>query len=134
MSDQCIKENFPHHYIIVVVADNLNSKTPGRLRLKYVPIYFHHDEFMNIEAAMRLSKDKVYKTNRQDAIRIHNCQEMVTTLSMLKISAMSNNGSCHHFYSEYKISDPEKFFDDFVNRANKDERTKKQLMDSIIRL
>ena len=134
MSTECMKENFPHHYIIVVVADNLNSKTPGRLRLKYVPMYYHHNEFISIDAALRLSKDRVYKTTRQDAIRIHNCQEMVTELSMLKISAMANNGSCHHFYSDHKLSNPEKFFDDFVKRANEDERTKKQLMDSIIRL
>ena len=133
MSYLHVQENMPHHYLIVVVVGTLNSSYPNWMRLKYLPIYIHHDELINIENASNLSKDRMYKTGRQDAIRMFNCQQLLSTISTLRMSAMANHGTIHHFYCEEKLSDPEKFFESLVERANKSEHERKKLMDAMVR-
>ena len=127
--------NMPHHYIVSVCMKELSlSKNPGELFMKYRPIYLNHDDIVNIQNAVLLSNDKLFKTNKADAIKIHNCQEIVSTLSGLRISTMANKGSLHHFFTTHKLEAPESFFDDFVKRANTHQQTRNKLMSSMMKI
>ena len=116
----------PHHYIIGVAMRGLHSKNPGEFYLKYGPIYFHHDQIVDIQNAALLSVDKVFKTTSKEAAEVFNCKEFITMFHGLRMAAMANNATLHHFSSEFKLEDYDSWFVNFVKRANKyrDERIK----------
>jgi hypothetical protein len=65
-----------------------------------------------------------------DAIKIADCQDIVGAIHSLKISAMSNQATLHHFSSSDKVQ--EIFFEGLVDRANTNEHDKKLLDNSRI--
>jgi hypothetical protein len=110
------------------------GENPGELFLKYIPLYLNHKDIINLQNAVLLSKDKLFKTQEEEAIRIHNCQKFVTQFILLRLSTIANKGSLHHFFTEDKLKDAESFFDNFVKLANTDEITKEKLMSAMIKL
>lgn len=130
-----VDPNKPHHYIISVCVKELHTKkNPGEFFLKYLPLYIHNNDLINLQNAVLLSEDKLFKTSQEDALRIYNCQKIVTDFILLRLSTIANKGSLHHFFTDHKLSDPEKFFEDFVKRSNKDKRIKDELISSTIKI
>ena len=108
--------DYPHHYFIGVSMHTIMSKTPGKLYLKYGPIYFNHQDLIDIQNAAILINDKLFKTTPKDAMEIHNCTELVNTISMFKISCNVNQCTIHHFSSKEKFDDD--YFEILVDSCN----------------
>jgi hypothetical protein len=120
-----------HHYIIAVcMHDNIKSEKCGQYYLKYGPIYFTHDEIENLRDAIMLSKDEVFKTKEEEALKIYECKDLVASISAFKIACSINKASMHHFSSETEIE--ESFFISMVENAHKIESFKQALKDSIM--
>jgi hypothetical protein len=117
-----VDPKFPHHYIIGVAIHAMTSGTPGKLWLKYGPVYFTNKDVKKVKDACHLSGDKIYtdiyKMTKSDIYRLTDCTELVLSLIGLKMAAEVNQATLHHFSTEIKLPDPEKFFCHFVNSAN----------------
>ena len=126
--------NLPHHYIIGVSVYNTahDSVNWGRLYLKYGPVYFHHDDIVNMQDAALLSVDKVYKTSTKEAAEMFNCKDLAVAITGLKLAASVNQATLHHFSSEFKFDNPDEWFENFVKVANISESTKEKLNDARI--
>lgn len=127
-----VDPNLPHHYIIGVTMKEINTKNPGKIYLKYGPVHFTNQDVENIQDAILLSQDKVFKTTTSESCKIHNCQSLVMALIGMKMAAQANHAILHHFSSKYKIE--EDWFETFVDQANRNKLTKKKLMDAKIKM
>jgi hypothetical protein len=111
-----------HHYIIGVAMYGMNSSTPGKMFLKYGPVYFQNKDVENVGDCLVLSKDKIYKNIYQvkntQLYEMYNCSELIMALTGLRLAAEANNASLHHFSSPEELYNPEKFFEGYVKRAN----------------
>ena len=126
-----IEKNLPHHYMISVAMRTLTEKEPGKIYLKHGPLYFSNDDVMRMQSAAMLSKDKLFKTTSKKALEIFESTELATAISGMKLAAMANNCTIHHFSSKEKISD--EWFETLVDRANKSKDAKKLLEESLRR-
>lgn len=133
MFDLKADPNIPHHYIIGVAITDMRSKNPGQFYLKYGPVYFHHDQIVDIQDAAMLSADKVFKTTSKEAAEAFNCREFVIMFHGLRMAAMANHATLHHFSSEFELENYDDWFVDFVKRANKYREERIKLFDSQIR-
>jgi hypothetical protein len=112
----------PHHYIIGVAIKDMHSKNRGQMYVKYGPLYFTNDDVQNVANAKTLLDDKIYrdiyKMKPGEIYVTTECNEIIMTLIGIKIAARANNATLHHFSSSYELPNAEKFFDDYVERAN----------------
>jgi len=112
----------PHHYIIGVAIRDMRSKNRGQMYVKYGPLYFTNDDVQNVANAKTLLDDKIYRTIYKmkpgEIYKATECNEIIMSLIGMKIASQSNNATLHHFSSSCEIPDAEKFFDDYVERAN----------------
>jgi len=121
-----------HHYIIGVAIHSMRSSHAGEMFLKYGPIYFTNDDVERVQDAALLSVDKVFKTSLKEAASIHDCNDLIMSLTALKLSASANDSSLHHFSCEFEIPDSWNWFDGYVANANKCSSVKGQLADAKI--
>lgn len=129
---------FPHHYIIGVgMHSGLEDPRSGQLYLKYTPVYFQNKDVSNLLDSLTLMCDGlykgIYKTTTKEILNVNDCSELVETISSLKIAAKANNVTLHHFSTECEITEPEEFFERFVERGNNPTGTeRRQLVESIV--
>ena len=121
----------PYHYIIAVSIKDPFSKDYGQLYLKYF-LEFHHEDIEKVRTAVRLSEDRMFPSGitNKEAVQIAECEEIVWSITALKMGAASNQATVHHFSSPEKVDD--KFFEDLVKRANTNKHDKKLLDNSRI--
>jgi len=138
MFDLKIDPKLPHHYIIGVAMHPMKSSMPGKMFLKYGPVYFTNKDVAQVSDSLTLINDeiytKIYNMSPSEIYIMTDCSELVMSMIGLKIAAQANQATIHHFSSEWEVKESENFFDGLVSRANKkDSRERKQLDDSIIR-
>jgi len=122
----------PHHYIIAVGVHSLHSKrNAGKFFLKYRPVYFTNKDIEKVQHALMLSNDKLFKTSKQEAIQSCECDDLVYTLTCVRLGANMNNCTLHHFSSEQPMAEED--FDTIVDLANRSKHSNQLLMKSIIR-
>jgi len=115
-----------YHYLIGVGMKSLRSgKDAGQLFLKYGPIYFTNDDIKNLHSTVLLTKDKLFPTSQTTAAKVFNSEELIHSVSAMKLSVLANNCTMHHFSSKEKLD--EEYFDLLVKTANKSEYNKKLL-------
>jgi len=121
-----------HHYIIAVGIHPMTAKKhSGEMFLKYRPIYFTNDDIENMQHAAMLSIDKLFKTTNQEAIRSVGCEQLSSSLAALKLGAIANQCTLHHFSAEFEITEED--FEVLIKAANVSESSKELLLKSIIR-
>jgi len=126
-----IDPKLPHHYLIGVAMHSLKSgKNAGQMYLKYGPVHFTNKDVVKVVNALMLSDDKLFKTTEKQALKIHGCTELVATIGAMRYSIRANEGTFHHFSSEYEIED--EWFASLVDLANKYESNKELLEKSRI--
>jgi len=116
-----------HHYLIGVAMHGLRAKQKaGQLFLKYGPVYFTNDDVDKVLTAVMLSDDKLFKTSEKEALEIHGCKDLVTNIGAMRMSINVNQGTLHHFSSEYEIDDDSfRLIVDLANRS----KSNKELLD-----
>lgn len=117
-----------HHYIIGVAVKEANSSEPGKLYLKYGPIYFTNKDIMNVGYAKMLSEDQLVKTSVKDSYQVFGCSELAHSIECLLLVTRVNQCSRHHFSSEEKIDDD--WFELLVDLANTNEDMRRKLNES----
>jgi len=121
-----------HHYIIAVAVHPATAgKMAGKMFLKYRPIHFTNDEVEKLQYAAMLSIDKLFKTTNSEAIESVDCQDLVYSLSAMKMGAAANQCTLHHFSSEFEMDDED--LGTIVNAANTSDYFKDKLIKSSIR-
>lgn len=121
----------PHHYIIGVCMSTLNDKVPGKLYLKYNPVYFNNKDIETLRNIIAISTDEVLVTSEKDALNMYpDIKHLVSTITGMKFSCHANHATMHHFSSEFLISD--ELFESFVKSANINENTRRKLYESKI--
>ena len=138
MFDLKVDPENPHHYIIGVAIKDMRSKDPGKMFMKYGPVYFTNDDVEKVGDAMTLSNDKIYTDiYKMKAGEIYNtlgCSAIIMALIGLRFAAQANAATLHHFSVSDALPDAEKFFDGYVERANnKNSSERRGLDDSRIR-
>ena len=118
----------PHHYIIGVGIKSMRSKDPGKMYLKYGPVYYTNDDVVKVRDAKILSEDRLFKTSPSDALLINECSQLVHSLTAMKYSAGANDCTLHHFSSEHKLDDES--FKTLIKAANISKSSMKILKDS----
>jgi hypothetical protein len=128
-----VDPNFPHHYIIGVAMHTLHSKTPGKMFLKYGPVYFTNDDVERVGDSIILSKDKIYRKiynmKPSQIYKTNQCSELIMALTGLKMAAQANHATLHHFSSEVEMLDAEEYFEWLVDFANKPESEERKKLD-----
>lgn len=134
MFDLKTDPDLPYHYLIGVCMKDLTSSDPGKLFLKYGPVYLTNKDIEEIQECLILMSDKIYtaiyKMKKTEIYNNSNCKELVSTISFMKIACQANHCTMHHFSSEVEIKNADKFFDEMVERCNYDQTEKKRLIDA----
>lgn len=126
-----VDSKLPHHYLIGVAMHNLNAgKDAGKIYLKYGPVHFTNKDVNKVLNAIMLSEDKLFKTTEKQALKIHDCSELVAIIGAIRFSIRANEGSFHHFSSAYEIED--EWFASLVDLANRSQSNKELLEKSRI--
>jgi hypothetical protein len=125
-----IDERRPHHFIIGVAQYELRSSKRGQIYLKYGPLRFTNADVKRLQDASLLSRDEVFRTTNEEAIKIHGVEEFVSTFSAMQLSAAVNQCTLHHFSSEHDIDD--EWFEEFVKLANENKEAEELLFNAII--
>jgi len=124
--------NLFHHYIIAVGIHPMTDKTnAGKMFLKYGPVHFTNDDVESMQHAAMLSIDKLFKTTNQEAIRSVGCEQLSYSLAAMKMSAIVNQCTLHHFSAKFEMSEED--FEVLIKAANISESSKELLLKSIIR-
>jgi hypothetical protein len=128
--DKKRKPKFKHHYLIGVVITDMTSSEPGRFQLKYRPVYYTNNDIELVAKAIKLSKDQLFKTTKEEAMKVQGCQNLVVTISTMMHSIRANNATLHHFTTEEKVD--EEWFETLVESANFSESSRRILLESRI--
>jgi len=133
-----IDERLPHHYIIgVAVKPATAVDDAGKLFLKYGPVYFTNEDVKNVRDSLFLMNDKIYteiyKMSDSQIYELTGCSQIIMSLIGLKLAAQTNQATLHHFSCKHELAYAEKFFEEYVERANKYETEKKGLRNAQIR-
>lgn len=120
-----------HHYIVCVVMKGGVGEDSGTYKLKYKVIHFTHNSIENLRDAIMLKNDEVFKTTESEAMKIFDCEELVSTLHSLRLACKVNHATMHHFSSEYEID--EDWFETIVENAHKIQSYKKLLQESLMK-
>ncbi len=128
MLDLKIDPKLYHHYLITVGLRSLRSKNPGERFLKHGPLHFTNDDVKNVQSALILGKDKLFKTSQQQAMRNFECSSIVSSVRGMKLASMVNDCTMHHFSSEFEIE--EEWFETLVSATNYSDSNKKLLQQS----
>jgi len=121
----------PHHYIISVGMHPVTAgKEAGKLFLKHGPVYFHNNDVDRLRDATMMAEDKVFKTTQKEALKMYDVQNIVASISVMKLAAVVNQCTVHHFSSTYKMHDED--FETLVTAANVSPSTRRLLDDSDI--
>ena len=128
----------PHHYIIGVALRDMRSKKPGKMFLKYGPVYFTNNDVEKVGDSLVLLNDKIYteiyKMSSKQIYETVGCADIIMALIGLKIAAQANAATLHHFSTDYPLSEPDKFFKGYIERAQKyDGSERRGLEDARIR-
>lgn len=109
------KQNILHHYIIAIKSHDIFSSKVGHVYMKYKPIHWTSKDTNDLYDAIQLSKDNLFpsKISMKEALEINNCNQLIFDLSGLKIAAVANSCSIHHFESQFEMEDED--FDSLVN-------------------
>ncbi len=129
--DLKIDEKIPHHYLLVIILNPLNSNNPGKLAIRCGPFYFNNDDVKRLRNAVILGNDKLFKTRMTEAASIYNVSELIKSISGMQRICKTSEGTYHHFSSEFEISND--FFHSLVDMANTQEHAKKLLAQSRIK-
>jgi len=124
--------NRPHHYLIgVAVYPATNRKNAGKMYVKYGPLYFNHKDIEELQHAVMMVKDKVFKTTNKEALEMSERRELVLDISSMQLASHHNQCTLHHFSSDLLIDDD--YFDLIVKLANTIDSYKDLLYKSSIR-
>jgi len=107
------------------------SEDRGKLYLKYGPIVFTNEDVQNLKLALDTHKMVISKTSLQDALKLFNVSSIVATFSAFLISCRTNMCSVHHFSSDSAFDDD--YFEELVNKANKDKGIFRYLKEAEVR-
>ncbi len=119
-------KKLPHHYMIgVEVCPATAGKMAGKYRLKYGPVYFHHEDIQKIEDCLIRINDKMFHQTQTEALKIEGLHGIVIGISTMRLSCQANNCTMHHFSSKFILKD--EHLQVVVNAANFSETSKKQL-------
>jgi len=120
-----------HHYLINVAIHSLRTKNAGILYLKHGPLHFTNNEVKDVQSALILSSDKLFKTSQDEALRNYECTGLVSGIRSMKLAAVSNECTMHHFSSSFEIE--EEWFVSLVDVANVSKHNKDLLLQSRVR-
>lgn len=131
-------EKFPYHYIIGVNMKDMRSDDPGKMVLKYGPVYFTNEDVEKVSDALTLLNDKIYtdiyKMKPGQVYETMECNDIIMSLIGLRLAAQANAATIHHFSIEVPLPDADQFFEGYVERANEPHSSeRKGLNESIIR-
>jgi len=121
----------PHHYFIAVGVKSIHDDNPGKLYLKYKPLYIHHSQIEKLRDASILVQDKLFPTTQIEALKIFKVYELTKTFNSFKLAAKVNLCSIFHFSSEFEIN--EEWFDKFVESANNSKSARRKLFDAEVK-
>lgn len=122
----------PHHYIIgVSVKPATSGNNAGKLYLKYGPLYFTNNDVEEVQHAVLLSNDKLFKTSHSEALAIVEKKSLVSFIWAMKVASGFNQCTLHHFSCEFE-TDTESF-ETIVKVANIDPYFRDLLKKSEIR-
>jgi hypothetical protein len=127
-----IDKKFKHHYIFSVKAKPMKSDNPGEMYLKHGPIHFTNKDVVNVQNALILSQDKLFKTDRKQALKNFKCTDVVGSIGSLQLAANANECTVHHFSSEFELDD--NWFVELVKRANASPFDKELLMKAKVKI
>jgi len=137
MFDLKVDPNNPHHYMIGVTVQPMTSSNPGKMFLKYGPVYFTNDDVQKVSDSLTLLQDKIYtdiyKMRPREVYETMECNGIIMALIGLKIAAQTNQATLHHFSCAFPLDDADQFFDGYVERANICNHERKGLNDARIR-
>lgn len=123
----------PHHYIIGVAMRDMLSKDAGTIYMKYGPVYFTNDDVEKVGDSLTLLNDKIYsdiyKVKPKEIYEMLDCHDLIMSLIGLRIAANANAATLHHFSVSDPLPDAEKFFEGYVERANKKETSERRGLD-----
>jgi hypothetical protein len=121
----------PHHYLIgVAIHPASNKQNAGQFYVKYGPLYFHHEDIEELQHAVYMVKDKVFKTTNKEAVEMSGRKELILSISSMELAAKFNQCTLHHFSSDVIIDDH--YFDTIVKLANTIDSYKELLYKSSI--
>jgi len=133
MFDLKVDPDNPHHYIIGVAIKDMRSKDPGRMFVKYGPLYFTNDDVQKVSDSLTLLNDKIYteiyKMRPAEVYKTMECNDIIMGLVGLRIAAQANSATLHHFSVSDQLPDAEQFFDGYVDRANRKESSERRGLD-----
>lgn len=133
-----VDERLPHHYIIgVAVKPATSGQDAGKLFLKYGPVYFTNEDVEKVSDSLTLMNDKIYtdiyKMSGSQIHELTGCSQIIMSLIGLKLAAQANQATLHHFSCEHELTGAEKFFEGYVERANKYNTEREGLKNAQIR-
>ena len=96
-----------------------------------------NDDVQKVADSLLLLDDKIYRDiYKMTATEIYHTigsAELIMSMIGLKMAAQANDTTLHHFSCEWPIHGAEKFFEGYVERANKFDKELKGLKDAEIR-
>jgi hypothetical protein len=129
MFDLKTDPKFPYHFLISVGIRDMYSENRGKLFLKHGPLFFTNDDVERLQSASMLSVDKLFPTNKKEAIAIHGVGELINSIHCMLMAAAANMCTMHHFSSDILIE--EDYWETFVNLANKNEHERRKLISAV---
>lgn len=119
-----------HYYIIGVAVKTMTDGHDdiGKMFLKYKPIHITDEDIDNANKALKLSKDKIFKTSFHEAAQTYQIDNKSHILNMLQLSCRANNATLHCFILDDELDNAEEFFDNFVEVANIDNDFRQKLL------
>jgi hypothetical protein len=133
MHDLKIDKKLPHHYLIMVDMYPMNHSKQGIVYLRGPPFHFTNKDVINLQGALILSEDKLFKTSIDEALTNFNSRDIVSTIRGLQLTASANDCTLHHFSTEHKFNKAEDWFKSLVHLANKSSHSKDLLKNSRVR-
>lgn len=125
-----IDKTLPHHYLIGIAAKPMTSKNTGEIFLKYGPIHYTNDDVKKMANVISRCTDKVYVQSQLEAAEAENCTELISSVSVMRISCQANECTLHHFSSAEKLDDDS--FVLLVRLANTVKSSRKKLEEARI--
>lgn len=128
--------DFPHHYIISVAIEPMTSDNAGQMILRYGPIHCTNKDLKNVEDALILCDDKIYREiyhMTSNAIyKMMGCNKLILSFIGINIASKANSATTHHFLYTDEIPNAYEFFKGYVKRANKSKHEREGLKDARI--
>jgi len=125
-----VDKSLPHHYLIGIAVEDAKSKNAGQFYLKYGPVYYHNNDVAKVATAVSRCTDKIYEQTQLEAIKVEGCEDLVLSISAMRLSCAANSCTMHHFSSADKFDDD--YFVTLVEASNNSKSTRQKIKDARI--